>query len=89
MFSILGWVLFGLVVGVIAKLLMPGRDPGGFIVTIVIGIVGALLGGWVGRMMGFYGPGEGAGFFMALLGAIILLALYRVFAGRGRTHHTT
>ena len=85
MFSILGWILFGLVVGVIAKLLMPGRDPGGFIVTILIGIAGALLGGWLGRVMGLYGPDEGAGFFMALLGSIVLLALYRVFARRGTT----
>jgi len=78
MLSFLSLVLFGLVVGVIAKLLMPGRDPGGFIVTILLGIAGALLGGWIGRMMGFYGPNEGAGFFMALLGAILLLAIYRL-----------
>jgi uncharacterized membrane protein YeaQ/YmgE (transglycosylase-associated protein family) len=82
MFTILGWILFGLVIGALAKLVMPGRDPGGFIVTILIGIAGALLGGWVGRAMGMYGPDDSAGFFMALLGAIILLALYRVFAGR-------
>jgi uncharacterized membrane protein YeaQ/YmgE (transglycosylase-associated protein family) len=82
--GILGWILFGLVVGVIAKLLMPGRDPGGFIVTILLGIAGAVIGGWIGRVMGLYGPNDGAGFFMALLGSIILLALYRVFA-RGRT----
>jgi uncharacterized membrane protein YeaQ/YmgE (transglycosylase-associated protein family) len=84
MLSFLSLVLFGLVVGVIAKLLMPGRDPGGFIVTILLGIAGALLGGWIGRMMGFYGPNEGAGFFMALLGSILLLAIYR-FTMRGRT----
>jgi uncharacterized membrane protein YeaQ/YmgE (transglycosylase-associated protein family) len=78
MFGILGWIVFGLIVGVIAKLLMPGRDPGGFIVTILLGIAGALLGGWVGRAMGLYGEGEGAGFFMALLGAILLLAIYRL-----------
>jgi len=78
MLSFLSLVLFGLVVGVIAKLLMPGRDPGGFIITILLGIAGALLGGWIGRLMGFYGPNEGAGFFMALLGAIILLAIYRL-----------
>jgi len=75
--SILGWILFGLVVGVIAKLLMPGRDPGGFIVTILLGIAGAVLGGWVGRAAGLYGQNEGAGFFMALLGAVLLLAIYR------------
>ena len=78
MFGILGWIIFGLIVGVIAKLLMPGRDPGGFIVTILLGIAGALLGGWIGRAMGLYGEGEGAGFFMALLGAILLLAIYRL-----------
>jgi len=61
---------------------MPGRDPGGFIVTIVLGIVGALLGGWIGRALGMYGPDQSAGFFMALLGAIILLAIYRVVIGR-------
>lgn len=84
MLSFLSLILFGLVVGVIAKLLMPGRDPGGFIITILLGIAGALLGGWIGRAMGFYGPNEGAGFFMALLGSILLLAIYR-FAFRRRT----
>jgi uncharacterized membrane protein YeaQ/YmgE (transglycosylase-associated protein family) len=84
MLSFLSLILFGLVVGVIAKLLMPGRDPGGFIVTILLGIAGALLGGWLGRAMGFYGPNEGAGFFMALLGSILLLAIYRL-AFRRRT----
>lgn len=78
MFGIVGWILFGLVVGVIAKLLMPGRDPGGFIVTILIGIVGGLLGGFVGRAVGLYSEGESVGIFMAILGAVILLALYRV-----------
>jgi uncharacterized membrane protein YeaQ/YmgE (transglycosylase-associated protein family) len=78
MLSFLSLILFGLVVGVIAKLLMPGRDPGGFIVTILLGIAGAVIGGYVGRLMGFYGPNEGAGFFMALLGAVLLLALYRL-----------
>ena len=82
--NFLGWILFGLIVGAIAKLLMPGRDPGGFIVTILLGIAGALLGGWLGRMMGFYGPNEAAGFFMALLGAILLLAIYRVAFRRHR-----
>jgi uncharacterized membrane protein YeaQ/YmgE (transglycosylase-associated protein family) len=80
--GILGWILFGLVVGVIAKFLMPGRDPGGFIITIVLGIVGALVGGMLGRAVGWYGPNETAGFFMALLGAVLLLILYRVFTRR-------
>jgi uncharacterized membrane protein YeaQ/YmgE (transglycosylase-associated protein family) len=78
MFGVLGWILFGLVVGVIAKLLMPGRDPGGFIVTILLGIVGGLFGGWVGRAVGLYGEGESVGLFMAILGAVIVLAIYRM-----------
>ncbi len=86
MFGFIGWIIFGLIVGALAKLLMPGRDPGGFFVTIILGIVGALLGGWIGRGMGLYGPNEPAGFFMALLGSIILLVLYRFTIGaRGRT----
>ena len=80
--GILSWILFGLVVGVIAKLLMPGRDPGGFIVTILLGIAGALIGGFIGRAMGFYGQNQGAGWIMSILGAIVLLALYRMMARR-------
>ena len=79
---ILSWIVFGLVAGFIAKLLMPGRDPGGFIVTILLGIAGALVGGFIGRAMGFYGPGQSAGWLMSILGAIILLALYRMVARR-------
>lgn len=77
MLGILGWIVFGLVVGVIAKLLMPGRDPGGFIVTILLGIAGAVLAGALGRMVGWYQAGEPTGYIMAILGAILLLALYR------------
>jgi len=66
------------VVGIIAKLLMPGRDPGGFIVTVLLGIAGALIGGFIGKAMGFYGPGQSAGWIMSILGAIVLLALYRM-----------
>lgn len=75
--SILGWIVFGLVVGVVAKLLMPGRDPGGFVVTIAIGVVGALLGGFLGRMLGMYREGDPVGFVMAVLGSILLLWIYR------------
>ena len=75
--GILSWILFGLVVGIIAKVLTPGRDPGGFIVTVLLGIAGALLGGFIGRAMGFYGPNQAAGFLMSVLGAIALLLLYR------------
>ena len=80
--SIIGWILFGLVVGIIGKLLMPGRDPGGFILTILLGIAGALLGGFVGQSLGFYQEGEPAGFLMAVVGSIVLLLLYRLFVGR-------
>jgi uncharacterized membrane protein YeaQ/YmgE (transglycosylase-associated protein family) len=80
--GILAWIVFGLVVGIIAKLLIPGRDPGGFIVTILIGIAGALLGGFIGRSMGFYGANQTAGWLMSIGGAIILLLLYRVIARR-------
>ena len=80
--GILGWILFGLIVGAIAKLLMPGRDPGGIIVTMLLGIAGAVIGGFVGRALGLYNEGEPAGFIMATLGAIVLLALYRMMVGR-------
>lgn len=80
--GILAWILFGLVVGIIAKLLMPGRDPGGFIVTILLGIAGALLGGFLGRAMGLYGANESAGWIISILGAILLLVLYRVMVRR-------
>lgn len=82
--TLIGWILFGLVVGVVAKLLIPGRDPGGIIVSIGLGIVGALLGGFLGRAVGLYGANEGAGFLMAVLGAVVLLMLYRAVAGRRR-----
>lgn len=80
--AILSWIVFGLVVGIIAKLLMPGRDPGGFIITMLLGIAGALVGGFIGRAMGFYGPNQGAGWLISILGAIILLALYRMMIRR-------
>jgi uncharacterized membrane protein YeaQ/YmgE (transglycosylase-associated protein family) len=80
--GIIGWIVFGLVVGIVAKFLMPGRDPGGFIITAVLGIVGALLGGFIGQALGFYREGEPAGFLMAVIGSIILLLLYRMFTGR-------
>ena len=82
MMGLLGWAIFGLIVGALAKLLMPGRDPGGIIVTMLIGIVGAVLGGWVGQAVGMYGPDEPAGFIMSTLGAIVLLMLYRMFTRR-------
>jgi uncharacterized membrane protein YeaQ/YmgE (transglycosylase-associated protein family) len=80
--GILSWIVFGLVVGIIAKLVTPGKDPGGFIVTMLLGIAGALLGGFIGRAMGFYGPNEPAGWLMSIGGAIVLLLLYRVMVRR-------
>jgi uncharacterized membrane protein YeaQ/YmgE (transglycosylase-associated protein family) len=77
--SILGWLVIGLVAGVLGKLLMPGRDPGGFIVTILIGIAGAVLAGFIGQKLHYYQPGQGAGWIAATLGAIILLIVYRLF----------
>ena len=68
--------------GIIAKLLMPGRDPGGFVITILLGIAGALLGGFLGRMLGFYREGDPVGFIMAVIGSIVLLLIYRALAGR-------
>jgi uncharacterized membrane protein YeaQ/YmgE (transglycosylase-associated protein family) len=82
MFGVLGWMLFGLIVGAIAKLVMPGRDPGGIIVTMAIGIVGALIGGWLGRAVGWYGPNDGAGYIVSILGAILLLWIYRMIVTR-------
>src|SRR4051812_25228186 len=85
MFGLIGWIIFGLIVGLVAKLLMPGKDPGGFAITALIGMVGAMIGGFIGRGMGMYREGEPAGFFIAVLGAVILLFLYRIFAGRRTT----
>ena len=82
--GIIGWIVLGLIAGVLAKLIMPGRDPGGFILTILIGIAGGLLGGFIGNALGFHGV-QGlniASILWAVLGAVILLALYRMFVGR-------
>ena len=80
MMSILGWILFGLIVGALAKLVMPGRDPGGIVVTTLLGMVGAVLGGFIGRALGMYQYGQSAGYIMATLGAIVILFAYRQFA---------
>lgn len=79
------WTLFiGLIVGALAKLLTPGRDPGGFIITICIGIAGSLLATFLGRAAGWYGPEASAGFLASLIGAIVLLVIYHAIAGRKR-----
>jgi len=77
MLAILGWILFGLIVGLVAKLVTPGHDPGGIVMTTALGIVGAILGGFVGRLLGLYQAGEGAGYIMATLGAVLILLVYR------------
>jgi len=82
---IIGWILFGLVVGIVAKFLMPGRDPSGFAITAALGIVGAVVGGFLGRAIGWYGPGDPVGFLVAVLGSIVVLALYRYTIGRTTT----
>ena len=82
--SVFGWILFGLLVGVVAKLLMPGRDPGGMIVTILLGIVGALVGGFLGRVLGWYREGDPVGFLMAVMGAILVLFVFRKLSGPPR-----
>jgi uncharacterized membrane protein YeaQ/YmgE (transglycosylase-associated protein family) len=82
-YGIIGWIVIGLLAGGIAKLLMPGRDPGGCIVTILLGIAGALLAGFLGRAVGWYGPGDqGAGFVAAVVGAFVILLVYRLILRR-------
>jgi uncharacterized membrane protein YeaQ/YmgE (transglycosylase-associated protein family) len=76
------WIVIGLLAGALAKLVTPGRDPGGCIVTILLGIAGAVLAGWLGHLVGWYQPGEGASFVGAVVGSIILLVLYRLVARR-------
>jgi uncharacterized membrane protein YeaQ/YmgE (transglycosylase-associated protein family) len=80
--AILSWIIVGLIVGALAKFVMPGNDPGGIIVTILLGIAGAFVGGAIGRTLGFYDPGQPAGWIVSILGAIVLLAGYRAVAGR-------
>jgi len=82
--SIIGLIISGLIIGVIAKLLMPGRDPGGFIITILLGIGGMFLGSFIGRAVGLYKPGQPAGWIVSILGALILLAIYHLMFGRRR-----
>jgi len=82
MFGIIGWIIFGIIVGLVARLLHPGRDPGGFVVTCLIGIAGSLLGGFLGRAMGLYREGQGAGFIMSVIGAILLLVIYHAVVRR-------
>ena len=82
MTAILWTLILGLIVGGIAKLLMPGRDPGGCIITILLGIAGAFIAGYLGRLLGWYEPGQPAGFIASIIGAMILLLIYRLIAGK-------
>ncbi len=77
MISILGWIFFGLIVGILAKFVMPGKDPGGLILTILLGVGGAVLGGWIGTSLGYGAQGQSAGWVMSIFGAVLLLAAYR------------
>ena len=79
--GIIWTILIGFIVGIVAKFLMPGRDPAGFIITALIGIVGSVVATYLGRALGFYQVGESAGFIAAVLGAIILLFIYRMVTG--------
>jgi uncharacterized membrane protein YeaQ/YmgE (transglycosylase-associated protein family) len=85
-FHIIWMMIIGLIVGALAKLIMPGRDPGGILVTMLLGIAGSVVGGFLGRLIGLYGPGQRAGFIVSTLGAILLLALYRLITKH--RHHT-
>jgi len=82
MFSLLWTLIIGLVVGAIAKLLMPGKDPGGWIVTILLGIAGSFVAGYIGRLLHWYQEGETAGFIMSVLGAVLILFVYRLVIGK-------
>ncbi len=82
MFNLLWTALIGLVVGALAKLIVPGKDPGGILITMVIGIAGSFLGTFLGQLVGHYQQGQSAGFIMSVLGAILLLAIYRLIKGK-------
>jgi uncharacterized membrane protein YeaQ/YmgE (transglycosylase-associated protein family) len=82
--GIIGWIVIGGLAGLIAKALMPGRDPGGCIITILLGIAGALVAGYLGQMLHLYRPGDAVGFIGAIVGAFIILFIYRMIAGRRR-----
>lgn len=82
MFGLIGTLIIGLVVGAVAKLLVPGKDPGGCIITMLLGIAGAFVAGYLGRALGWYREGDPVGFIASVIGAVILLLIYRMIAGR-------
>ncbi|MBP2296918.1 GlsB/YeaQ/YmgE family stress response membrane protein [Azospirillum rugosum] len=83
--GILWTIIIGFIAGIVAKFLMPGRDPGGFIITTLLGIAGAFVATYLGQAVGWYRAGEGAGFIGAIVGAIVILAIYRMVVGRRTT----
>ena len=83
-YGILGWIVIGGIAGAIAKMLMPGKDPGGCSITILLGLAGALLAGFLGKTIGWYNEGEGAGFIAAIVGAFVILLIYRLVLSRRR-----
>lgn len=83
-YGILGWIVIGFLAGGIAKLVMPGKDPGGCLITILLGIAGALLAGFIGKSIGWYNEGEAAGFLAAIVGSFVILFLYRIILRRRR-----
>jgi len=82
MFSLIWTAIIGLVIGAVAKLIMPGKDPGGWIITMLLGLAGSFIAGYLGRMVGWYKEGQSAGFIMSVLGAILLLFIYRLIIGK-------
>jgi len=80
--GIISMIVVGLIVGTLAKLVMPGRDPGGIVVTMLLGIAGSIVAGFLGRAIGWYGEGQSAGWIASIFGAVILLAIYRAVSGR-------
>jgi len=82
MLNLLWMAIIGLIVGAVAKLLMPGKDPGGIFITMLLGVAGSLIAGYVGRAVGWYQEGQSAGFIMSVIGAILLLVIYRLIKGR-------
>jgi uncharacterized membrane protein YeaQ/YmgE (transglycosylase-associated protein family) len=88
MLHLLWEAIIGLIVGAVAKFLMPGKDPGGIWITMAIGIAGSMIASFLGRVFGWYAPGESAGFIMSIIGALILLAIYRLLKGKSATATT-
>ena len=83
---LLGTIVIGLIAGAVAKLLMPGKDPGGVVVTILLGVAGSVVAGFLGRLLGWYSEGQTVGFIGSVIGAVLLLALYRMYTSRRTTH---